>query len=60
MSRGTPPVTRDLSYFQQMAAAKIPVTINMAITATVTVEHLIFNPHCAAIMDKVRKAIRGK
>lgn len=49
-----------VSYFQQMAAAKMPVTINLAITADVTREHPIFNEQCMAAMEQVRRAIRGK
>jgi len=49
-----------VDYFQQMAAAKIPVTINMAMTADVVAGHPIFNPKCMAVMEEVRKAIRGK
>jgi len=49
-----------VDYFQRMAAAKIQVTINMAMTADVTSEHPIFNPDCMAVMEEVRKAIRGK
>ena len=49
-----------VAFFQQMAAAKIPVTINLIMTADVTDEHSIFNPQCMAVMEEVRKAIRGK
>ncbi|TWU42382.1 hypothetical protein [Novipirellula artificiosorum] len=49
-----------VSYFKQMETAKIPVTINLAITADVVADHPIFNPDCMAIMEDVRKAIRGK
>ena len=49
-----------VAFFQQMAAAKIPVTINLIMTADVTDEHPIFNPQCMAVMEEVRKAIRGK
>jgi hypothetical protein len=49
-----------VAYFKNMAEAKIPVTINLAMTADVTDEHPIFNPECVAIMEEVRKAIRGK
>lgn len=49
-----------VDYFKQMAAAKIPVTINLVITADVTADHPIFNPDCMAVMEEVRKAIRGK
>ncbi|MFC1766825.1 hypothetical protein ACFL6U_32715, partial [Planctomycetota bacterium] len=49
-----------VDFFQRMEAAKIPVTINLAMTADVTDEHPIFNPQCMAVMEEVRKAIRGK
>ncbi len=49
-----------VAFFQRMAAAQIPVTINLIMTADVTAEHPIFNPQCMAVMDEVRKAIRGK
>jgi hypothetical protein len=49
-----------VEYFKQMAAEKIPVTINLIMTADVTDDHPIFNPKCMAIMEEVRKAIRGK
>ena len=37
-----------------------PLTINLIMTADVTAEHPIFNPQCMAVMEEVRKAIRGK
>lgn len=49
-----------VDFFQRMATAKIPVTINLMMTADVTNEHEIFNPKCMAVMEEVRKAIRGK
>lgn len=49
-----------VDYFQRMAEAKVPVTINLVMTADVTAEHPIFNPKCMAVMVAVRKAIRGK
>ena len=49
-----------VNFFQQMAEKKIPVTINIIMTADVTSEHPIFNPKCMAVMEEVRKAIRGK
>ena len=49
-----------VDFFKRMEAAKIPVTINLAMTADVTDEHPIFNPQCMAVMEEVRKAIRGK
>ena len=49
-----------VEYFKQMDAAGIPVTINLILTADVTDEHPIFNPECMAVMEEVRKVIRGK
>lgn len=49
-----------VDFFQEMSDKKIPVTINMIMTADVTAEHPIFNPKCMAIMEEVRKAIRSK
>ena len=49
-----------VDFFKQMADAKIPVTMNMIMTADVTDSHPIFNPKCMAVMEEVRKAIRGK
>jgi len=49
-----------VEYFRRMAAERIPVTINLAITADVTNQHPIFNEKCMAAMEQVRKAIRGK
>ena len=49
-----------VDFFKRMEAAKIPVTINLAMTADVTDEHPIFNPKCMAVMEEVRKAIRRK
>ena len=54
------PAAAYVKFFQEMAAAKIPVTINLAITADVTAQHPIFNPECQAVMDKVRVEIRRK
>ncbi len=51
--------TQYVQYFQKMAEAKIPVTINLIGTADVTSKHPIFNPECLEIMDEVRRAIRG-
>jgi len=53
-------VEKYVDFFQRMEAAKIPVTINLAMTADVTDEHPIFNPQCMAVMEEVRKAIHGK
>lgn len=49
-----------VDFFQRMAAAKVPVTVNLIMTADVTDEHPIFNPQCMAVMEEVRKAIRRK
>jgi hypothetical protein len=49
-----------VAFFQRMAVAKIPVTVNLIMTADVTDEHPIFNPQCMAVMEEVRKAIHGK
>ena len=43
-----------------MAREEVPVTINLLMTADVTDDHPIFNPKCMAIMEEVRKVIRGK
>jgi hypothetical protein len=48
-----------VNYFKQMAEAKIPVTINLILTADVTRGHPLFNEQCMAVMEQVRKAIRG-
>lgn len=48
-----------VNYFRKMADAKIPVTINLVITADVTNKHPIFNQRSMAVMEQVRKAIRG-
>ncbi|TWU44381.1 Alpha-L-fucosidase [Novipirellula aureliae] len=49
-----------VAFFKRMATEKVPVTINLIMTADVTDEHPIFNPKCMAVMEEVRKAIRGK
>ncbi|WP_197168237.1 alpha-L-fucosidase [Neorhodopirellula pilleata] len=49
-----------VDFFQRMAAAKIPVTVNLIMTADVTDDHEIFHPKCTAVMDEVRIAIRAK
>ncbi|QDT08267.1 alpha-L-fucosidase [Planctomycetes bacterium K23_9] len=49
-----------VDFFKRMAEAKVPVTINLIMTADVTDDHPIFNPECMAVMEEVRKAIRGK
>jgi hypothetical protein len=54
------PAQAYVDYFKQMAEKGVPVTINLAMTADVTDDHPIFNPKCMAIMEEVRKAVRGK
>jgi hypothetical protein len=49
-----------VEFFQRMETARVPVTINLIMTADVTDEHPIFNPECMAVMEEVRKAVRGK
>ena len=49
-----------VDFFQEMAEKEIPISINLVMTADVTAEHPIFNPECMAVMEEVRKAIRGK
>jgi hypothetical protein len=48
-----------VTFFKQMEEKKIPVTINVIMTADVTDAHPIFNPKCMAVMEEIRKAIRG-
>ncbi|WP_162029346.1 MULTISPECIES: alpha-L-fucosidase [unclassified Lentimonas] len=54
------PTQAYVAYFKQMAKQGVPVTINMAMTADVSDDHPIFNPESMAVMEAVRKAIRGK
>ena len=49
-----------VSFFRDLDEKNIPVSINMIMTADVTAEHPIFDPKCMAVMEEVRKAIRGK
>ena len=49
-----------VAFFKRMAEQRVPVTINMIMTADVTDEHPIFNPKCMAVMEEVRKAVRGQ
>ena len=49
-----------VEFFKRMAEAKVPVTINLILTADVTGDHPIFNPKCMAVMEEIRKAIRGQ
>jgi hypothetical protein len=43
-----------------MVEKKIPVTMNVVITADVAADHPIFNPECKDVMEEVRTAIREK
>ncbi|TWU34100.1 hypothetical protein Q31b_55710 [Novipirellula aureliae] len=54
------PTQAYVDYFKQMAEKGVPVTINLAMTADVTDDHPIFHPKCMAVMEEVRKAVRGK
>ena len=54
------PTKAYVQYFKKMAAKGVPVTINLSMTADVTDDHPILNPRCMAVMEEVRKAIRGK
>ncbi|MDX2431377.1 MAG: hypothetical protein QNK35_10610, partial [Bacteroides sp.] len=49
-----------VGFFKELDKKNIPVSINMIMTADVTAEHPIFNPECMAVMEEVRKALRGK
>ncbi len=49
---------RYIEYFTRLQREKIPVTINLAITADVTRERPFFNPDCVAVMREMRNAIR--
>ena len=48
-----------VEYFQKMATARVPVSINLIITQDVTRDRPFFNPKCLEIMKAVRKAVRG-
>lgn len=48
-----------VEFFKEMATEGIPVTINLIMTADVTDKRPIFHPDCMAVMEEVRKAIRG-
>ncbi|SMP43603.1 hypothetical protein SAMN06265222_101961 [Neorhodopirellula lusitana] len=54
------PTKAYVQYFKKMAEKGVPVTINLSMTADVTDDHPIFNPKCMAVMEEVRKAVRGK
>jgi hypothetical protein len=45
--------------FKKADAANMPITINLAMTPDVTMDHPFFNPECIAIMKQVRKAVKG-
>lgn len=47
-----------VAYFKRMAAARVPVTINLSITQDVTRKQPFFDLRCMEIMKAVRKAIR--
>lgn len=49
-----------VDYFKRMAAAEIPVTINLLITQDVTRNQPFMNEKSLTIMREVRKAIRGQ
>ena len=53
-------VSRYVTYFEEMARAGVPITINLLITQDVTRNQPFFNPECLAVMKEIRKAIRGK
>lgn len=46
-------------YFSDMANARVPLTINLAITADVTRNQPFFNPQSMAVMKAIRQEIRG-
>lgn len=48
-----------IEIFKKADAAKVPVTINLAMTPDVTTEYPFFNPVCVDIMKQVRKAVKG-
>lgn len=49
-----------VDYFVKMDKKNVPVTINICMTADVIKDHDIFDPRCMAVMEEIRKAIRGK
>ena len=49
-----------VDYFVDMDKKNIPVTINLSMTADVIDKHNIFDPECMAVMEEIRKAVRGK
>ncbi len=48
-----------IEIFKNAEKAKMPITINLAMTPDVTKEHPFFNPECIEIMKQVRKAVKG-
>ncbi len=46
-------------YFREMAAAGVPLTVNLMITADVTRNQPFFNPQSMAIMKAIRQELRG-
>ena len=49
-----------VDYFQRMAAAHYPLTINLVVTQDVTAAHPFVNPVSLDEMIAIRKAIRGR
>ncbi|MGJ8650868.1 MAG: alpha-L-fucosidase [Opitutaceae bacterium] len=49
-----------VSFFNSMAEEGIPVTMNLIMPADVTAEHPVFDPESMAVMEAVRRAIRGE
>jgi hypothetical protein len=49
-----------IKYFKKMAAAKIPLTINLLMTQDVTKDKPFVNPECLGVMRQIRKAIRDQ
>jgi len=49
-----------VKYFLEMDKKNVPVTINICLTADVTKDHDIFDPECMAVMEAIRKAVRGQ
>ena len=48
-----------IEIFKNADEANMPVSINLAMTPSVTKEQPFFNPVCIDIMKQVRKAIKG-
>ena len=48
-----------IEIFRTADKAKMPITINLAMTPDVTKDHPFFNPACIDIMKQVRKAVKG-